>query len=468
MKHKVLILTLFMCFAASTVFAGGSQPVTVNIPDTIRVQTTIVSSGEQLTQPDDKDDNRGQSTQPSNKDNNGGAQTPSDDDKVYGDVGPSGGTSGGGRAGESTQGSADRLPVTWEIVNLVRNSDRCSLGDLDYYFSHSFTVKIEERTRSPEVGVNSANNNRSLSIGGENPSEPPIQFTIGSKGKFSDFSDNRAGSEFFVILFDNKYLFKFERNTRQDCFTLVSASIGDQEYFIQGNSGELPRLEIDGRDNRITEIRVAQTAPANARPQVVQSAPPPSIRPQDTGGSQGYVTETIQQYGNQNRRPSRDVMGTGIGVVTPEGVERYIRSKNLSTPGGIRDLINLYILEAEFEYINPDIAIAQMLYATNFLSNQRMRTYNYAGLTPTSIWNGTFSNMLTGVKAHIQHLKGYASLSLRGQKVDPRYDILRDLRLLGTVKTLYDLGRWSEDTSYVRNINGILTDLWYYSGYSAY
>jgi hypothetical protein len=327
---------------------------------------------------------------------------------------------------------------------MVRNSGTNNFGDLDFYLSKPFSMKIEDPAKDVKIGVN----NRALVIGDQNSSERTIQFTTSEKGKYIDFSETHAGSEFFVILFQDKIL-QFERNAQRDCFTLVSVSVDDKTYSIRVDV-ELPRLEIGGTDSRSTEIRAVPAAAGD--------------RGTPSGGNYSVV-----QVGNSWTQPSREVMGAGS--VTKEGVIQYIRSRPSSPALSSRDiglLIDIYFREARDEGINHDIAIAQMLYATNFLSNQRTTTYNYAGLSTEGLrWDGRFRDMTTGVRAHIQHLKGYASTSRpRGQLVDPRYQILVDLGYRGKGTTFRLLcGYWSVNPDYRNEIEWILNGLYRYSGY---
>jgi len=147
------------------------------------------------------------------------------------------------------------------------------------------------------------------------------------------------------------------------------------------------------------------------------------------------------------------------GISRQEDIVALIISKNRVTPRWyIVEVVKTYFCEAAFECINHDIAIAQMLYATDYLKNvQRTAVYNYSGLL-----NGRFCNMTTGVRAHIQHLKFYACGTLVDNKrnVDPRYSILRANHYLGTVTTIEDLCRkWSESPGYLSGIRSKLYEM---------
>jgi len=158
----------------------------------------------------------------------------------------------------------------------------------------------------------------------------------------------------------------------------------------------------------------------------------------------------------------------GQGTLNVNGVIDYIRVRNRNpvlNEANIRRLVTLYIDEAAKEEVNHDIAIAQMLFWTAFLSSrQRVESNNFAGLSRTQNWNGSFPNMERGVKAHIQHLRGYARQTLKNpnDNVNPRWDNIAHLR--GTVNTFEQLyHRWTQNTDRYRlNINIILSNLYRY------
>jgi len=164
--------------------------------------------------------------------------------------------------------------------------------------------------------------------------------------------------------------------------------------------------------------------------------------------------------------PSRNI--EAAGSLNQEDVVAYIRSQNpVLRNRDIEPVVQAYFKEAAIEGINHDIAIAQMLHATNFFKNrQRTASYNYAGFINTPGWSGSFKTMEEGVRAHIQHLKGYASRSpLSSPKVDPRYDLLEKLGYRGNVKTFDQLYKaWTQNpVNYKKNIEAKLESLYLFS-----
>jgi hypothetical protein len=70
----------------------------------------------------------------------------------------------------------------------------------------------------------------------------------------------------------------------------------------------------------------------------------------------------------------------------------------------------------------------------------------------------SFGTLRDGVRAHIQHLKAYASTdTLRMQKVDARFDYVQR----GSAKNYFDLtGKWAVDPKYGTKLQSILERLY--------
>jgi hypothetical protein len=126
-------------------------------------------------------------------------------------------------------------------------------------------------------------------------------------------------------------------------------------------------------------------------------------------------------------------------------------------------LVKTYIIECRREGVNYDIAFCQMCLETGFLrftgSVSRFQN-NFCGLGATNAYTAGdwFGTMEEGVRAHIQHLKAYAS-------IDPITPPYADKRLVhvrrGTVFTIHDLtGRWAADPAYGEKINSLLNQLY--------
>jgi len=153
----------------------------------------------------------------------------------------------------------------------------------------------------------------------------------------------------------------------------------------------------------------------------------------------------------------------GEGRADGETLAVFLLQNNpFADPDYARMLASHYVNEAAFEGINHDVAFTQMCLETGFLS--------YGGLVLPE-WNNfcglgaigpeqpglIFPDPQTGVRAHIQHLKAYATEEpLNGELVDPRYKYVRK----GSSPTIDGLsGTWATDRQYSVKIRAILQRL---------
>jgi hypothetical protein len=170
--------------------------------------------------------------------------------------------------------------------------------------------------------------------------------------------------------------------------------------------------------------------------------------------------------------PEYTIPGTGTvimgeGRISPEKLSSFLLSINSGAdPEFIRKLSFYYTEEAAAEGINHDVAFAQMCLETGFLRYGGLVTpdmNNFCGLGAIGPAEPgeRFPSPLIGVRAHIQHLKAYASdTPLANELVDPRYRFVRrgsapHIRLLS--------GTWAADKSYAEKIETILKRLYEYA-----
>jgi hypothetical protein len=132
-------------------------------------------------------------------------------------------------------------------------------------------------------------------------------------------------------------------------------------------------------------------------------------------------------------------------------LQLFLRNNNESALLNFPDIPKLYREEGNAEGVNYDIAFCQMCLETGFLrfgGDVIPQQNNFAGLG--SIGGGaetaSFPSARIGVRAHIQHLKAYASLEpLVNEVVDPRFRFITR----GIAPSIYQLsGRWSVDLDY--------------------
>lgn len=153
-------------------------------------------------------------------------------------------------------------------------------------------------------------------------------------------------------------------------------------------------------------------------------------------------------------RIHRKVKIMGTAMATHSQMKQYLLSVNPSPKlnSSVDALLVYYLEEGDVEGVRGDIAFAQALKETGFFRYGGMITpeqNNYAGLGALAGSKpgegASFPTPRIGVRAHIQHLKGYASKEpLKQPVVDPRYTVLQSAGLLGTAPYVTDLnGKWA-------------------------
>jgi len=243
---------------------------------------------------------------------------------------------------------------------------------------------------------------------------------------------------------------------------------------------ETPPVNNQNAASVINEGDLNTSTPSVAENRNINTLPPASNQ-----NTNVLLTAPRESSNQQVSRINNNITGRNTNIIgsrslNEEGIIRYVRFRNnapVLNDREIRELINIYFNEAAFENVNSDIAIAQMLYTTDFLRNRTILrvTYNYAGLERSGArwngrpWNGRFPSDRIGIRAHIQHLRHYSAGTLvrSGGNVNPRWTILNQNRYLGTIRTFDQLfNRWAPNNSanYRARINDILRDLYNYSG----
>ena len=237
-------------------------------------------------------------------------------------------------------------------------------------------------------------------------------------------------------------------------------------------------------------------APKYNPPATTPGAPTPAVpargTPQPETGAQVSSPETMPQTvsteaappfvamtGRPIVEPERNVavlppIGLGIaprpenimgrGVVPPKELAAFLLQSN---PGLERtfteELAYIYCEESIVEGVNSDVAFAQMCLETGFLRfgglvTADMNNFSGLGATGPDQRGLVFPNPRMGVRAHIQHLKAYATVDpLKQVLVDPRFSYVRR----GSSPAIEGLaGTWASDLAYAQKIGNILERLY--------
>jgi hypothetical protein len=163
--------------------------------------------------------------------------------------------------------------------------------------------------------------------------------------------------------------------------------------------------------------------------------------------------------------PSEAIMNKGI--IKSKRLANFLINTNKNIDFNYAQLLAIiYIEEANHEGVNPDIAFAQMCLETGFLRfdgtvDQHQNNFCGLGVTGNGEKGHKFNSTLEGVRAHIQHLKAYASTNkLNNKLIDKRFNFVKR----GCATHIDDLtGKWAVDVKYDHKIRNLLNRLYSYS-----
>lgn len=179
----------------------------------------------------------------------------------------------------------------------------------------------------------------------------------------------------------------------------------------------------DGKIRRCSNIQLYTSNNTNAQKWVFEY-----INTNATGGlmqimgtSQTTVAQMVRYY-NSN--------ASGYDTFKAKYNDKY---NGVLAKGGARTInqfAQIFYEEATAEGVRAEVAFTQCMKETGFLKyggDVLPNQYNFAGIGATGAVHGaSFSNVRMGIRAQIQHLKAYGSISsLTNPCVDPRFNLVK-------------------------------------------
>ena len=149
------------------------------------------------------------------------------------------------------------------------------------------------------------------------------------------------------------------------------------------------------------------------------------------------------------------------GKLSSELLSSFLTKYNPAlNPGYAFRIATIYKEEAQDEGVNSDVAFSQMCLETAYLKfggDVLPGQNNFCGLGVVGggVKGASFSDIRAGIRAHIQHLKAYASDGhLANPVVDKRFKYVKR----GSATDVHKLtGKWAVDKNYGKKINHLLT-----------
>ncbi|MDR0313376.1 MAG: glucosaminidase domain-containing protein [Treponema sp.] len=248
----------------------------------------------------------------------------------------------------------------------------------------------------------------------------------------------------------------------------------EEPHYITEDAPHITQIQSLPPENEQSHAQEQQPAPVEAAlpvpedtQQIVQEQTTPEQLAQELVVPEQTPTEVLAlPFTELPQRPSIPENILGQGLIDAEILSEFLSFYHPEMYYFSIELSNLYAEEAAIEGVNHDVAFAQMCLETGFLRFgglvlREMNNFCGLGALGQSQRGEWFPDPRTGVRAHIQHLKAYATEEpLNQDLVDPRYNLVR----LGSAPKIGGLaGTWAVDLQYGQKINSILERLYEFS-----
>lgn len=247
--------------------------------------------------------------------------------------------------------------------------------------------------------------------------------------------------------YNQKWIIMFDTNSN---LRIVSALHSNRVLDVHG-----------GMIRNFSNIQLYDSNNSNAQKWVFDS-----INTNATGGlmqimgtSQTTVAQMVRYY-NSN--------ASGYDTFKAKYNGKY---NGVLAKGGARTInqfAQIFYEEATAEGVRAEVAFTQCMKETGFLKyggDVLPNQYNFAGIGATGAVHGaSFSNVRMGIRAQIQHLKAYGSISpLTNQCVDPRFNLVKRgsaqyVEWLGIKENPNGYG-WATSKSYGHDIVNMVNSL---------
>ena len=276
-------------------------------------------------------------------------------------------------------------------------------------------------------------------------------------GKFLTVSSNTASNSVNIYQYSNlnsysqRWIIMFD-----DTGSIKIVSALDSKYVIDIYSAKIQNgsnIQLYQSNNTVAQQWVFSFIEPE-QPELPETTLHPII-----GNSEVTVNQMVSYFKSKN--PNYDTFskyGTTYDGILASGGAPTIES-----------FCQMYYEEALMEGIKPEIAFAQAMLETGFLQyggDVKPDQYNFAGMgaTGNGVAGNSFDNVRMGIRAHIQHLKCYASTEpLNNDRVDPRWsESLRGKALyveyLSIPNNPYGTG-WAGDPNYAEKLLTMVNDI---------
>ena len=319
--------------------------------------------------------------------------------------------------------SNDTIAQRWNFAKRTTDRDTCNviastnkglMPDGVYYIKNqnkNFSLDVQNNSlyAGGNVWLYSLNKSNFQKWKISHDSHGYVQFENIGSGMYLAVSGSNVVQQKKSNDYNQKWIIKYDANHN---LRIVSATNSNSAVDISNGSVKNgSNIQIYTANNTAAQKWVFEYINTNATGGLMQIM----------GTSQTTVAQMVRYY-NAN--------ANGYDKFNAKYNNKYDGCLAKGGASTINQFAQIFYEEATAEGVRAEVAFTQCMKETGFLKyggDVLPNQYNFAGIGATGAVHGaSFSNVRMGVRAQIQHLKAYGSVSpLTNQCVDPRFNLVK-------------------------------------------
>lgn len=319
--------------------------------------------------------------------------------------------------------SNDTIAQRWNFAKQTTDRDTCNalastnkglMPDGVYYIKNqnkNFGLDIQNNSlyAGANVWLYSLNKSNFQKWKISHDSQGYVQFENIGSGMYLAVSGSNVVQQKKSNDYNQKWIIKYDANHN---LRIVSATNSNSAVDISNGSVKNgSNIQIYTANNTAAQKWVFEYINTNATGGLMQIM----------GTSQTTVAQMVRYY-NAN--------ANGYDKFNAKYKSKYDGCLAKGGASTINQFAQIFYEEAMAEGVRAEVAFTQCMKETGFLKyggDVLPNQYNFAGIGATGAVHGaSFSNVRMGIRAQIQHLKAYGSVSpLTNQCVDPRFNLVK-------------------------------------------
>lgn len=319
--------------------------------------------------------------------------------------------------------SNDTIAQRWNFAKQTTDRDTCNviastnkglMPDGVYYIKNqnkNFSLDVQNNSlyAGGNVWLYSLNKSNFQKWKISHDSQGYVQFENIGSGMYLAVSGSNVVQQKKSNDYNQKWIIKYDANHN---LRIVSATNSNSAVDISNGSVKNgSNIQIYTANNTAAQKWVFEYINTNATGGLMQIM----------GTSQTTVAQMVRYY-NANAK--------GYDTFKAKYNGKYDGCLAKGGASTINQFAQIFYEEAMAEGVRAEVAFTQCMKETGFLKyggDVLPNQYNFAGIGATGAVHGaSFSNVRMGIRAQIQHLKAYGSVSpLTNQCVDPRFNLVK-------------------------------------------